>query len=1070
MRSADPAVLAPHRTGIPPDATIPSLFRAQARRHPHATALAHGAGTDTGATAASGSAAVPASGSGGSLTYAELDRESDALAHRLRQTGTGPGDVVAVLAPRSTKLVVAVLAVVKCGAAYAALDLAWPQEHLRRVMALAGVGVVVTDDPRDWPATVVGHGVPAGEARGPLPDVAADEPAMVFFTSGTTGTPKAVVCPHRAVVRLLRDELFAGFGPGSAMPSAAAIPWDAFAFELWGMLLTGGTTVLTEGPYLMPETLRSAAARHGVDTVWLTASLFNLFVEEDLAAFTGLRQVITGGERLSPGHVRSFLTAHPDVELVNGYGPVENTVFSTVHRIGTPDTAAPDGIPLGRPVAGTDVYVLDGDEACEPGQAGEICVGGDGLALEYLGRPHAGEPTRAFTTVRLDGQERRLYRTGDRGYRSADGLLRFHGRMDRQVKLRGRRVEPAEVEASAARLPGVASAAVVPVEEQDGTCRALALFYTPAAGTDTAPDEVRSGLAARCPAHLVPDHIEGVGRLPVTAHGKTDRAALAGRVSGAARQDGTPQAAAEPAALGAASAAGEVTALVAAAFADTLGLRRVDPDASFFRLGGTSLDAGRISVRLSRRLGMPVPVSRVVAHPTPRELAVWLHGTEARAEPAAPAYGPADGPADGVRLSHLQAAFCVMHRFAPDDLAPLCPLVWECDGPVDLDALGQALADVERRHEALRSTYVVRNGVPLAVVADAPAPAAPHRLEACEGEPTASARDRLLSHLTRPLAVDRGQVWRQAVVPVADRTLLGIAVHHVAFDGRSQGVLSRDLSTAYRARVRGTAPRFEAPAPSLRQIAAELERQHGRLPAEEQRAYWATELTDLPDLAPPEPAPARARPMRPLSFSVPADSLTACDAVARRTGSTRFTVLLAAFAQALHRVTGQVSLGVGVPVAKRGSEALDRAVGCLLDTVCLPLRELSDDPAAVLGTVRATVRRAFAAQDVPFAEVVRLANPPRTGRNPLYQVMFALQEAADEAELFFSDISGRPLPAPGPRAVAELTVEVRPSAAGGAVVDVGHRPERIGADFADRVGAAFGSALERLPDIEEVPE
>lgn len=281
-------------------------------------------------------------------------------------------------------------------------------------------------------------------------------PAAVFFTSGTTGTPKAVVSPHRATTRLFGPDSFADFGPGRVMSQTAPVSWDAFGLELWGMLTTGGTAVLPDGGYFLPDDLAELVTGTGLDTVWLTAALFNLFVDEDPDCFTGLRQVLTGGERMSVPHARTFLARHPDITLLNGYGPVECCVFVTTHRVRPADCEAGHGIPLGTAVPGTGIHVLDGATAVPPGTLGEICVSGEGLADGYLGDEAA--TAAGFTTFDPGGGPRRIYRTGDLGRLDDEGVLHFHGRADRQVKISGHRVEPAETEAAPCACGGSGSA------------------------------------------------------------------------------------------------------------------------------------------------------------------------------------------------------------------------------------------------------------------------------------------------------------------------------------------------------------------------------------------------------------------------------------------------------------------------------------------------------------------------------------------------------------------------------------------------------------------------------------
>ncbi|MGA5096551.1 AMP-binding protein [Streptomyces lavendulocolor] len=389
--------------------------------------------------------------------------------------------------------------------------------------------------PYEVPYDAVSEGPSGGPAgrrgagpRGPRPPVDGACPATVFFTSGTTGRPKAVVSGHRATLSLLGGGFapFTSTGTGPpVMPQAAPVSWDGFTLETWGPLVNGGTSVLLGGGYLMPGTLRGLVEREGVDTVWLTASLFHLFVDEDPGCFEGMRHVLTGGERLSVPRVRAFLDRHPSVVLTNGYGPVETCVFSTARRVRRSDCDVPSGIPVGAPVPGRRVHVLDGDRPAAPGATGEICVSGDGIALGYLGDPDL--TARAFPTVAADGVPTRMYRTGDLGFQDADGVVHFTGRADRQVKVRGHRVEPEEVEAVVRTLPGVADCAVVPVPGANGGYERLALFYTRATvGGPPLPRTVRRELAARLPRHLVPDLVRAAEELPLTANGKLDRHAL----------------------------------------------------------------------------------------------------------------------------------------------------------------------------------------------------------------------------------------------------------------------------------------------------------------------------------------------------------------------------------------------------------------------------------------------------------------------------------------------------------------------------------------------------------------
>ena len=445
------------------------------------------------------------------VTYADLDRASNAHAAALRARGVRPGDFVPVLLPRGPRLIAVLLGVLKTGAAYAALDRRWPRPRVDTVTAALGARLVVDED---WDCSAAGSTGFTPVAVSPA------DAASVFFTSGSTGEPKGVVSPHRGATRLF-GAAYADFGGG--VLQAAPVPWDAHTIEVWGPLTSGGTVVVAEGDYLMPDDLR-AAVKDGADTAFLTTSLFNLFVAEDPGCFTGLRQLLTGGEAASVPAFAGFLAAHPGIALVHCYGPVEATGFTTAHRITPADLDVPTGIPIGSPVPETGVHVLDG----------EICVSGAGLALGYLG--HDDLTATAFPTVDIDGRPTRVYRTGDHGFLDGDGVLHFQGRRDRQVKIAGHRIEPGEVEAAVRGVPGVRECAALPVPDAHGGHSTLALFYLADDGGPE-PRALRRELTARLPRYLVPGVIRREDALPLNTNGKLDRARLLDALTAQARQE-----------------------------------------------------------------------------------------------------------------------------------------------------------------------------------------------------------------------------------------------------------------------------------------------------------------------------------------------------------------------------------------------------------------------------------------------------------------------------------------------------------------------------------------------------
>ncbi|GIM91830.1 AMP-binding protein [Paractinoplanes toevensis] len=484
-----------------PAETLHGLVAEHAAERPAATALIHGDER---------------------VSYATLDAAADVLAGVLARRGVGPGDIVPLLLPRSAHLVATELAVLKRGAAYTNLNPAWPPA--RRQSILDQIGAAGPAElPAEPLADLAARRTTAGaDVVDPGPAAA----ATVFFTSGTTGGAKGVVSPHRAVARLFRPGGFPGFGPGHATPLAAALPWDMYAFELWGQLSTGGTSVLIDGDFLLPGALRDLVRTAGVDTVWLTTTLFNLFVDEAPECFDGVRQIYIGGERVSPGHLRRFLRAHPRTPVYNTLGPAESCMVAVWHRIRPADCDLAGGIPIGRAAPGTEVFLLGSDRArCAPGEIGEIYLGGDGLAIGYLGRPE--QTTERFVPVPIDGRPRRLYRSGDLAVLDDEGVLHFRGRGDRQLKISGQRIEPDEIETAARAVPGVRDCVVLPITGPDGRVGRLSLCYLATTGGDRPdPLDVRGHLRRVLPAYLVPTTIWAVERFPMTANGKRDTAAL----------------------------------------------------------------------------------------------------------------------------------------------------------------------------------------------------------------------------------------------------------------------------------------------------------------------------------------------------------------------------------------------------------------------------------------------------------------------------------------------------------------------------------------------------------------
>lgn len=580
------------------ESTVPQLFAVQVRKRPQANAVTFG---------------------GTHVTYRELDERSDRIARRLRALGVAADAVVAVRVDRGHDLIAALLGVLKAGGAYLGLEADIPLARRTEMMAAAGAMALVTGDA---PADASGAGTEVSVLRLPA---AADEPASAFapapgivpgdlayvsFTSGSTGRPKAVAVPHGAIARLIAGT-FADTGPGESFLHLSPVAFDASTFEIWAALLNGGRLVVHRPGPLAVDELAELLAEEEVTTAWLTAGLFHQMVDHRLEALGGLRQLLAGGDVLNPTHVNRFLERFPGIRLINGYGPTENTTFTTCHTVR--ERIREGSVPIGRSVEGTGIHLLDDDLHEVPsGDRGQLFVTGAGLSRGYLGDPVA--TALAFLPAPCsDVPGARMYRTGDAVRRATDGDLEFLGRSDRQVKIRGHRVDPSETELALSARPGVQDAVVVVRRDPvHGSSMAAYVIADPSLEQD--PEflvaALRRSLRETLPGPMIPAVFIPVGAFPLTANGKVDTDALPTPANTARQADNeyvAPRSATEQ--------------LICDLWAEALRTESVGVLDDFFELGGNSLMAMDLMSRTELVLGVELPIRALLHNPTVAEFA-----------------------------------------------------------------------------------------------------------------------------------------------------------------------------------------------------------------------------------------------------------------------------------------------------------------------------------------------------------------------------------------------------------------------------------------------------------------
>lgn len=552
----------------------------------------------------------------GTTSYRELLGRSRVLASRLRAAGADRA-AIGVLLPRSADFVVAALAVLRAGCHYVPLDPDYPAERLRAMVFAAGCTAVVGTSTtlRHLPDGFTGRRVatdvadPGSQADEAVP-THPDDLAYIMFTSGSTGAPKGVMVTHRGVVRLVRPPGIVEVSDQDVVLHVSSVSFDAATFDIWSALTAGATLVVAPPGRLAGRDIAALVRRHRVTTALLPTGLFHLMVDEQVSDLAGFRRLVVGGDVLSAGHARRFAAAAPDCVLVNAYGPTEVTVATTVHTVSADDDPVPIGVPMPR----TSVRLFDDDlRPVRPGEVGQIYAGGRGLARGYVGDP-AQTAARFVPDPEVAGG--RLYATGDLARQRPDGALEFLGRVDDQVKKRGFRVEPGEVE-SALRADATIRDAIVLADGETAETRRLVAVLTPATAPPDAAflSDARARLRARVPEHLVPELWKVVDAVPLTPGGKVDRAALR-RLIATAQPESQPRSGPEPESTGEQAEPARVEeAALAAIWREVLAVDRIDPDADFFELGGHSLLANKIVYQVYSLLGVELPLHEVFDRP-----------------------------------------------------------------------------------------------------------------------------------------------------------------------------------------------------------------------------------------------------------------------------------------------------------------------------------------------------------------------------------------------------------------------------------------------------------------------
>ncbi|WP_375501123.1 amino acid adenylation domain-containing protein [uncultured Nostoc sp.] len=962
-------------TEYPTDKCIHQLFEQQVERTPDAVAVVF---------------------ENQQLTYEQLNRKANQLAHHLQTLGVGPEVLVGICVERSLDMVVALLGILKAGGAYVPLDPTYPQERLSYMLADSGVEVLLTHRQllsslpsntaqvvsldNDWEA------IEQYSHQNLDVGVDADNLAYVIYTSGSTGLPKGAMNTHQGIRnRLLWMQDAYQLTSSDRVLQKTPFSFDVSVWEFFWPLLTGARIVIAKPEGHKDSTyLVNLISTQQITTIHFVPSMLQVFLQEpNCGNCSCLQRVICSGEAL-PFELTERFFEHLECELHNLYGPTEAAIDVTFWQCQLQENR--QLVPIGRPIANTQVYILDKQLQAVPiGVPGELYIGGDGLARGYLNRPELTSE-KFIPNPFCDRKSERLYKTGDLARYSSDGNIEFLGRIDYQVKIRGFRIELGEIESVLNTHPQIQQTVIIAIEDIPDNKRLVAYIVSEDELLTT--NQLREFLFSKLPEYMVPSAFVTLDTLPLTANGKVDRKALPAPEREISQEDEyvAPRTPSEE--------------IIANIFASVLNIQAVGINDNFFTLGGHSLLATQLISRLRVAFEVEIELRAVFSSPTVAQLEQTL--TQLRTSDRGLSLPPIQPrtQSEELPLSFAQERLWFLNQLEEASAIYNISGAVRISGNLDINALQQALSEIVRRHEILRTSFPTVNRTSIQVIH----PQATmnikvvdlQQLEVTERETVLQQQAQL--EATTPFDLEIVPLIRCSLVQLDAREyVLLLNMHHIVSDGWSMGVFIQELSTLYQAYCAGvSSPLAELPIQYADFVVWQRQWLSGEV-LKTQLDYWLSQLHDAPSrlqLPTDHPRPSvQTYQGRTESFSLNTELTQKLQSLSRESGTTLFMTLLAAFATLLYRYSGESDILIGSPIANRNRSEIESLIGCFVNTLVLRT-SFEDNPSFknLLAQVRETTLKAYEHQDVPFEQVVEALQPQRSlAYSPLFQVMFVLQ-------------------------------------------------------------------------------